>query len=81
MRYQAPHYILTSPRFFIPCGTMFPRNLPSAGDMAARWALDEIAMRPSRGRGVHRTINETHARNGYLSEAIDGISGNTWLHQ
>ena len=40
--------------FFIPCGTMFPRNLPFAGDVAAQWALDEIAMHPSRGRRVHR---------------------------
>ena len=35
-------------------GNMFPRSLSFVGDVAAQWALDAIAMCPSRGRGVHR---------------------------
>ena len=71
MCYCAPHYILTSPHFFIPCGTMFPQNLPFAGDVAARWALDAIVMHPSRGRGYTGSRYQTCALKGALSEVID----------
>ena len=54
--------------FFSPCGTMFLRNFSFAGDVAAQWASDMIAMRPSHRRGVHRIVDQTHAQNGHLSE-------------
>ena len=47
--------------FFLMCGTMFPQNFSFAGDVAARWASDAIAMRPSRGCGVHRIVDHTRA--------------------
>ena len=48
--------------------------------MAARWALDAIALHPSRGRGYTGSIYQTHALKGALSEVIDGAQGDTWSH-
>ena len=54
---------------------MFPPNLSFAGDVAARRALDAIAMRPSRGRGYTGSIYQTRALKGALSEVIDDAQG------
>ena len=62
------------------CGTMFPRNLSFADDLAARWALDAITMRPSRGRRYTRSTYQTRALKGALSEVIDDTDGDTWTH-
>ena len=50
---------------------MFPRKSPFAGDVAAWWASDEIAMHPSSGHGVHRIADLTCALKGHLSEEIE----------
>ena len=47
--------------------------------MASRQASDEIAMRPSRGRGSTGSGYQTHMIKASLSEAIDVPQGNTWL--
>ena len=44
-------FILRVSVFFILCGTMFPRNLSNAGDVAASHASDAIAERRSSGLG------------------------------
>ena len=49
---------------FLPCGTMFPLKFSFAGDMAARWASDAIAMHQSRGRGVHLIDIKCTCKNG-----------------
>ena len=59
---------------------MFPWNLSFAGYVAARWALDGIAMRPSRGRGYIGSIYQTRVLKGALSEVIDDAQGYTWTH-
>ena len=40
---------------FLPFGTMFPRKISFAGDVAALWASDTIAKRPSHGLGSTRS--------------------------
>ena len=50
---------------------MSSRKFSFAGDMAAWWASDQIAMRPSRGHGVHRIADLTRALKGHLSEEIE----------
>ena len=55
-------------RFLSPYGTMFLWNFSFEGDMAAQWASDTITMRPWRGRGVHRIVDQTRAQKGHLSE-------------
>ena len=59
--------------FFLPCGTMFPHVF----NMQAMW---QHGGRRMRSRCVHRvdaestgSVHQTRARNGYFSEAIDGI--------
>ena len=47
---------------------MFPRNLNVAGDVAARWASDAIAIHPSRGHGVNRIVDQDMCVKGGLSE-------------
>ena len=67
---------------------MFPRKCPFAGNVAAWWASDEIAMRPSRGQGVQRITDLTRALKGHLSEeigrsrliVISVIVGYVWMH-
>ena len=59
---------------------MFPQNLSFAGDVAERWALDAIAMHPSRGRRYTGSIYQTCALKGALSEVIDDAQGDTWTH-
>ena len=48
--------------------------------MASRWALAEIAMRPSCGRGYTGSRYPARALIGALSEVIDGAQGDTWTH-
>ena len=59
---------------------MFPRNLPFAGDVVAQWALEAIAMHPSRGRGYTRSRYQTRALIEALSEVIDDDQGDTWTN-
>ena len=59
---------------------MFPWNLSFAGDVAARWALYAIVMRPSHGRGYTGSRYPTRALIAALSEVIDGAQGDTWTH-
>ena len=46
--------------------------------MASRRASDEIAMRPSRGRGYTGSRYPTRALIGALSEVINGLLGDPW---
>ena len=59
---------------------MFPRNLSFASDVAARWALDAIAMRPSRVRGYTGSTHQTRALKGASSEVINDAQGDTRTH-
>ena len=67
---------------------MFPRNLNVAGDVAAQWASDAIAIRPLRGHGVHRIIDQDTCVKGSLSELDQRLTlrhvvsrGAPFLHQ
>ena len=61
MHYHAQAFILTTPCFFIPCGTMFPRNLSYAGHVVKSRASEAIAGRRSRGPESTRSSSE-HVR-------------------
>ena len=49
--------------------------------MASRRASDEFAMRPSHGRRYTRSRYPTRALIGALSDAIEGLPGDTWRRQ
>ena len=58
---RSAFYTRFSP-LFLPCGTVFPRKSLLAGDVAAPWASDRIARRPSRGHESTRSSIKARAR-------------------
>ena len=58
---------------------MFLRNLSFAGDREAQGTPDAIAMRPSRGRGVHWIDDQTRAQKVHLSDGSDDLLGDAWM--
>ena len=59
---------------------MFPQNLNVACDVAARWVSDAIEIRPLRGHGVHRIVDQDKCVKGGLSELDDTHRGETRGH-
>ena len=84
LRYAAPPFILTVLLFFFRVGLCSHRVLTIAGHMAASWTLDTCISTKSRqydGLGVHAIIDQDTCVKRPLSEAINDLPCDAWLHR
>ena len=63
-----PTFYMRNSSFLLPCGTMFPHDLPFPGDVDARQASDSIRTMEIVWTRVHTILNQARARYIFLSE-------------